>query len=187
MSEKFDPVLAESLNVFLQYGYRKTSLDEVANMTGVSRQTLYKRYGSKEGLFKQTLTYVLESQHQKIQIILAEDRPLIDRLIDCFDILMGQYVDKFSKSDHIDEIMNATKYLIGDILAEKHDKLIGIITAALLKEKNYQSLSKHTPSARDTALTLYMAGKGAMKICQNYEDFSEKMYLAIRVICSQHS
>ncbi|MGL5911338.1 MAG: TetR/AcrR family transcriptional regulator, partial [Phycicoccus sp.] len=42
--------------IFVRDGYRGTSVDEVAAVAGVSKQTLYAHFGSKEALFVEMVT-----------------------------------------------------------------------------------------------------------------------------------
>ena len=44
-------IVEAATDVFLQNGYRGTSMDEIAARAGVSKQTVYKQFGDKEGLF----------------------------------------------------------------------------------------------------------------------------------------
>jgi AcrR family transcriptional regulator len=53
-------LLDAALGVFSRFGYRKTSMDEVARMADFSRQGLYFYYAAKEDLFRAT---VLHSFH----------------------------------------------------------------------------------------------------------------------------
>src|SRR5258708_23382447 len=48
-------VLEAAVGVFARYGYRKTSMDEVARAAGVSRQGLYLQFANKEELFPQAV------------------------------------------------------------------------------------------------------------------------------------
>ncbi|MFT4088398.1 MAG: helix-turn-helix domain-containing protein [Gordonia sp. (in: high G+C Gram-positive bacteria)] len=43
-------VVAESIRLFADQGYEATTVDEVAAATGTSRRTLFRQFGSKEGL-----------------------------------------------------------------------------------------------------------------------------------------
>jgi AcrR family transcriptional regulator len=50
--------LAAAVKVFFQFGYRKTSMEDVAAAAGVSRQTLYLQFHHKERLFRAALEYL---------------------------------------------------------------------------------------------------------------------------------
>lgn len=43
--------MATAADVFIEQGFDKTSLQEIAQRTGASKATLYGRYPNKEGLF----------------------------------------------------------------------------------------------------------------------------------------
>jgi AcrR family transcriptional regulator len=44
-------ILDAATEVFLRHGYLGTNMDEVATLSGVSKQTIYKHFSSKEALF----------------------------------------------------------------------------------------------------------------------------------------
>jgi AcrR family transcriptional regulator len=49
--ERYSAFLAAAIEVFLERGFEKATLDEVIRRSGGSRATLYTQFGSKEGLF----------------------------------------------------------------------------------------------------------------------------------------
>jgi AcrR family transcriptional regulator len=49
-----DAILAAARGLFLEAGYDGVNLDQVAATAGVSRQTVYNRFGGKEALFRAT-------------------------------------------------------------------------------------------------------------------------------------
>ena len=49
-------VLDAAREVFLRGGYLGTNMDEIAALSGVSKQTVYKHFGSKEALFVEIVT-----------------------------------------------------------------------------------------------------------------------------------
>ena len=55
-------VLEAAVGVFARYGYRKTSMDDVARAAGVSRQGLYLSFANKEELFRRALEHSLSDQ-----------------------------------------------------------------------------------------------------------------------------
>ncbi len=52
---KWESVLVEAARAFARYGYRKTSMDEVAKAAGVAKGTLYLGCTSKSDLFYQVI------------------------------------------------------------------------------------------------------------------------------------
>jgi AcrR family transcriptional regulator len=50
-----DAILAAARTLFLDAGYDGVNLDRVAEAAGVSRQTVYNRFGGKEALFRATV------------------------------------------------------------------------------------------------------------------------------------
>ena len=53
-------VLAAALETFARYGYRKTSMEDVARSAAISRPGLYLLFGSKQELFTAAVTQALD-------------------------------------------------------------------------------------------------------------------------------
>mgnify|MGYP001364551822 CR=1 FL=1 len=60
--EKRDQILAAANRLFEMHGFHATGVDLIASEAGVTKRTLYKHFGSKEGLIEE----VLRSHHTKM-------------------------------------------------------------------------------------------------------------------------
>jgi AcrR family transcriptional regulator len=57
--QKQRALLDAAIGVFARFGYRKTSMDDIARAAGVSRQGLYLLFSNKEELFRRSVEYSL--------------------------------------------------------------------------------------------------------------------------------
>src|SRR5260370_39889114 len=88
-----EALLEAAVGVFARYGFRKTSMDEVARAAGVSRQGLYLLFADKEELFRKALTYKLARQLSTAVIALSSaGGPLETRLVAACDECAGQMI-----------------------------------------------------------------------------------------------
>jgi TetR/AcrR family transcriptional regulator of autoinduction and epiphytic fitness len=86
-------VLDAAVGVFARYGYRKTSMEEVARAAGVSRQGLYLQFANKEELFRKALEHSLSSQlHEAVLALSRRHDGLEQRLIAACDAWSGRFV-----------------------------------------------------------------------------------------------
>src|SRR5262249_126679 len=53
-------LLEAALGNFVRFGFRKTSMDDVARDAGISRQALYAHFADKEELFREAMRYGLD-------------------------------------------------------------------------------------------------------------------------------
>lgn len=80
--EKKSEIIHAATELFLAQGYSKTSMDEVAQVAGVSKQTVYSHFKNKETLFQQVVILksdelapapeILEQQGLSVQEVLTE-------------------------------------------------------------------------------------------------------------------
>jgi TetR/AcrR family transcriptional repressor of mexJK operon len=59
-------ILDAATTVFLAGGYLGANVDEIASVSGVSKQTIYKHFGSKEALFVEIVTNVSNSAADRV-------------------------------------------------------------------------------------------------------------------------
>src|SRR5580698_9381573 len=88
-----EALLEAAVGVFARYGFRKTSMDEVARAAGVSRQGLYLQFADKEALFRQAVTYKLSRQLRAAIAELSKEQSTFEaRLIAACDEWAGRFV-----------------------------------------------------------------------------------------------
>src|SRR3979409_316845 len=58
-STQREAILMAATATFLRYGFKKTSMDDVAQAAGVSRQGLYLYFDTKDLLFREALQYLV--------------------------------------------------------------------------------------------------------------------------------
>jgi AcrR family transcriptional regulator len=79
---RHEALLTAAVGVFARFGYRKTSMDEVARAAGVSRQGLYLLFADKEELFRKAVNFKLSGQlRAALEALSNPSRPLETRLV----------------------------------------------------------------------------------------------------------
>jgi len=59
-------ILAAATNVFLEKGYLGTSMDEIATLAAVSKQTVYKHFADKQRLFSEIVTSTVNEAGDRV-------------------------------------------------------------------------------------------------------------------------
>ncbi|HIK37080.1 MAG TPA: TetR/AcrR family transcriptional regulator [Geminocystis sp. M7585_C2015_104] len=97
--DKTEKILAAALKLFLENGYRGTTMEEIAKTAGVSKQTLYSHFGDKEGLFKALVTKVSK---QKFNLVWA--KPLRGKPEVVLRNLANRIIREVSEPEYLDFI-----------------------------------------------------------------------------------
>lgn len=89
------------LITFARLGFRRASMEELADATGVSRQALYNRFGSKAGLAEWAIKSLIErSLAEALGSLENPGATLVVRLLDALDAWMGQHMMILRASPH---------------------------------------------------------------------------------------
>jgi AcrR family transcriptional regulator len=176
-------VLEAAVGVFARYGFRKTSMDEVARAAGVSRQGLYLQFADKEALFRQAVTYKLSKQLRgAITALSNEEAPLQTRLIAACDEWAGRYVG-FSGSDAAD-LMCASTSLAGSTLAHYEARFEAALAAAVAASPLAAYCSAAGVAPEDAARALHATARGLKHTSKTRQDFLLGMTAAARMFCA---
>ena len=85
-----DTALAGAMNVFWSKGYEATSLDDLCEVTGLSRSSLYATFGSKRDLLLRSVDRYVEERNPRLAAVLAQPIPVRD----AFGELTRQFIDQ---------------------------------------------------------------------------------------------
>ena len=173
-----DP-LTSVLRVFAQYGFRKSSMGDLADAMGISRQALYNRYGSKEAVFAWATKALIEQSAAATLAALEDDSLAIpDRLMAAYEIWAGQHVDLLRSSPHAAEILMMV-HGEAAALAEQAERYINAKVAKLLTA---QSSAISDTQAVDRAHTLYWASKGLLYTAENHAAYRDGLSRTVAAI-----
>jgi AcrR family transcriptional regulator len=175
-------LLDAALTVFLRYGYRKTSMDEVARAAQVSRQGLYLHFTTKEDLFRSTVQYALESALAAATTALGDaSLGLEARLVRAFDETTGRFVGLMGPgASDLAEVGGA---LIGSLVAEHEERFLEAVTRTLRASGRMAAYKASGLTARQLAETLQATARGLKHGCASREAFVAGMMVAVRALC----
>ncbi len=145
------------LAAFATYGYRKASMEDLARASGVSRQTLYNRFGTKEALLDWAVADFSQRNLQEARACLAETgQPAADALRHAFAWHIGKLVPLLHRAPHAAEVFE-----IGTALRRRRapdvDTAFETAVARFLVERGICATQQE---ATDITFTLTMAAKG---------------------------
>ncbi|MGH1349661.1 MAG: TetR/AcrR family transcriptional regulator [Methyloligellaceae bacterium] len=86
-----DTALQNALKLFWQKGYTATSLDNLAETTGMKRPSLYAAFGNKKSIYMKTLNYFRTDLQKQITHIMKSGNSLTKDLEDFFDVFIKIY------------------------------------------------------------------------------------------------
>jgi TetR/AcrR family transcriptional repressor of nem operon len=85
-----DIALDRAMEAFWSKGYEATSLDDLCEVTGLSRSSLYATFGSKRNLLLRSVDRYVERRNPRIAAILAQPLPIRD----AFAALLREFIDQ---------------------------------------------------------------------------------------------
>ncbi|MFF3001859.1 TetR/AcrR family transcriptional regulator [Kitasatospora sp. NPDC057940] len=167
-------VLDSALATFARFGYRKTSMEEVARAAHISRPGLYFLFSSKESLFRAAVTQALERDIAAVEHVLADvDRPLPQRLVEAFDRWAGRYVGPLTRDVAV--VVEDNPDLLGEIAESTPRRFEELITDAIAVESGQET-------AALVAQTMISTSIGLKLQATSREFYLERMKVAIELL-----
>lgn len=175
MKKPADPT--KILSVFAQYGFRRVSMNDIAQAAGLSRQSIYNQYGSKENVLDCAVnTFLSEVVAQAKEVLQTPEANPIDTVLNAFQAIIGDHLWILQDSPHGPEILNMS------IASAKradtdYDALFAAALARFLRDRG---LAPTDDTAADIAFALDVAARGLMRQADSAQDFRNGMTRVLR-------
>ena len=78
--QKKDNIRRAALELFQAYGFKKVSINDIAQKAGVSQVTIYNHFGSKDELVRDVIKNLFYSMLEKYRGIVKEEKPFLRKL-----------------------------------------------------------------------------------------------------------
>jgi AcrR family transcriptional regulator len=175
-------ILAAAVKVFFQFGYRKTSMEDVAAAAQVSRQTLYLQFRDKERLFRAALEYVTEQMLVSIRALAANPNGTVEQtLIGVFELLCGDSL-ALSSQVNIAELLTIARSQEESIVPRFEADVRSVIADILTQAGTAARWERHGIGAQELALHLLDTSAGVKAATGDMSDYKRRMALAIRIV-----
>lgn len=164
-------ILSAAWKAFAAYGYRKTSMDDIARGAAMSRPGLYLHYRNKEDIFRHLARFhydqVAASVAEALAEPLAESSPVADQLSAAFVAQGGAVAEAMLNSPHGMELMDTGSATAADIVEAGEARLRGIY-ACWLGELARAGRVRFSGTEDEVAATIGAALKGIKMAGSDY-------------------
>lgn len=120
-------ILAASMEICARYGFRKTSMEDIARTAGMSRPALYQYYPNKEAIFRAGVEAMFEAKVAGLRVSLSAEGDPTAVLTDAVLRDMGSMMQGVLNSPHGEEIMLASKSVAQDVIEAGSAEIIEIL------------------------------------------------------------
>ena len=178
--------------VFRRHGFRRSSIEQVAEAAGLTRQALYHHFESKEALFRAVIERVHETAIAAEDAAISEAEKagcgLADILAAGMTARMRAFIASFDGSPHIEELYS--EHLVhGHDLYQKYsalyvERLVATIARIVRKQKLAlpQGLSP-AEFARLVEMAVH-GSKSQHPAMQPVDAFLKDMAMMVRTLCA---
>ncbi len=105
-TDKLEQRIVETArNLFVERGFEKTSMSEIAAASGINRTTLHYYFHTKERMFQAVFSDIIRSFLPRIQVIFDTDMPFDEKLSQVLDV----YIRIFTENPSL------PRFILGEI------------------------------------------------------------------------
>lgn len=114
-------ILDAALRLFGRYGYKRTSIDDIAADADIAKGSVYLSFKSKEDIFRELCEDIMRRIETEAQRARDSDGPLADRILAILQAKFGFYFETVRNSPHAAELIDSKNRLSAELF-EKGDR-----------------------------------------------------------------
>jgi AcrR family transcriptional regulator len=168
---------------FARYGFRRTSMEDIATEAGVSRAALYLQFRNKEEIFVSLAQQLQDDALTRAAAALGADGPLAERVRAAIEAKSLKLVEITLGSPHGNELMDETNRLCGDLICDTERRFTDQLARVLRRAAQGGEIDLATldVGASEAAQLLLRAVKGLKGPGATVEDFRKGLATLVRV------
>jgi AcrR family transcriptional regulator len=127
---KREAILTAAQRRFARYGFRRTSMEDIAEETGISRAGVYLEFQNKEEIFTSVAHGLHEQALSAVAAALEQDAPLSERVLAAVLGKNLRYVELLHGSPHGQELVDEKDRLCGDLAVDAEKRFRELLVRA---------------------------------------------------------
>jgi TetR/AcrR family transcriptional regulator len=181
-------ILDAAFDRFSRYGFRNTSIDDIARAAGISRPLVYQYFANKEDVLRELAAQLHEQVLDEALAVLGDGRPLADQLADALIAKLRLPVEVIGASEHAAELLDTSSRLAGDIaegFIERYDGALQRRLAAARKAGELPARSAAIPITQLVRLLRDSATGIGLSTADSAEPWRQRIRSLTHLICDQ--
>jgi TetR/AcrR family transcriptional regulator, regulator of autoinduction and epiphytic fitness len=177
-------ILDAALKLFSQYGYRRTSIDDIAREAEIAKGTVYLSFKSKEEIFRALCESLIERMESAVKLAREASGPIDDRLVAILEAKFGLLFETVYRSAHAAELMDSKNRLSADLFAQSGRRYMKVLREVIEDATRAGELapSRMELDADDLAHMLVAAAHGVENNATTPARYHRRLREIVRVI-----
>lgn len=171
---KLAAILKAAFEAFGMYGFRRTSMEDIAKGAEMSRAAVYLQFKNKEDIFRTLVAWYYEQSYLDLKAALSQPGSVDDVLLAGFRAQSGEAFKALLNSPHGGELLDAKTTAAGEVVAAGDAKIIGLYAEWLdgLAAEHRVDLRPYGGSAEEVARLMMTALWGLKAGVPSYDDYA---------------
>jgi len=127
-------ILDAAFEQFMTYGFKRTTMDDIARAASMSRPSLYQDFRNKNDIFRACVADARDEMLIAIDRVMRRDGPLEARLNEA---LIGEMLKPhrlLAATSHGEELLSVNRQIAGDLFVEWLDDIERVLSDAFIRE-----------------------------------------------------
>lgn len=126
MDPRLTAILWSAFDAFRTYGFKRTSMEDIARGADMSRAALYLHFRNKDDIFRSLIQVYFDGALAGVEAELRPGRPVTEALKSAFAAQASEVADMLMSSPHGAELMDATHAHSGEIVRACEARITGV-------------------------------------------------------------
>lgn len=158
MNEKQERVVETAIEVFSRYGVKRTTMGEIAERAGISRQTLYSMYANKDDILTAAMRHATDKTLADIALAWKSAGSLGEKLDIYFDHAVVAWYEQLRTMPDANDLLTGMGEVTSDVIKAAEGRKAHLLAEALAPYA--QRLGADGPSPSDLADFVQSASSG---------------------------
>jgi TetR/AcrR family transcriptional regulator len=154
-----EKIMEAAVATFARYGYRRTSMDALAEAVGMSRPALYQYFRNKEAVFRELTRWELDRRAAEAEAAARAASTATEGIEAILDAVLALHEPGLG-SGHFYELIDEVQSRAGDLWAQYEKRILGAISARLAELVQERGVLPSGMGMDDVAAVLLYGAKG---------------------------
>lgn len=177
-----DQIADAALRLFARYGYKRSSMDDIAREAGLAKATLYLHFKGKDDVFRAMIRRFGVRVEARCREVMAQEAPFAAKLMGLMEAHFGTGYAAFGAGEHMPELKAVMAALASREVTEFEGIFVGSALRLLAEAQASGEITLARLEPEPLVATLMRAAVGAkMGTAPSQETYVERLRQAAAV------